>query len=139
MRISDAQLRTRETFLLSLLDLQGQIWDYEAKGKTIRESLVQRADSLKSIEGTAEKRLEQVRAFADSAKARAARLTRIRRDIYRLAAAFNGRGVRQGSLYPPTQTHRMRQSQLEDKMRQELDGLKEMEMWQQENVAAGNR
>jgi hypothetical protein len=32
----------------------------------------------------------------------------VRRDIGRLAAEFNGQGVRQGTLYPPTSTHRQR-------------------------------
>jgi hypothetical protein len=31
-----------------------------------------------------------------------------RRQAYRIAGALNGNGVRQGSLYPPTETHRQR-------------------------------
>jgi hypothetical protein len=32
----------------------------------------------------------------------------LRRDLNGLAGEFNGVGVRQGSLYPPTETHRQR-------------------------------
>ncbi len=130
MPVSDEQWRERETFLLAVRDLQNQVWDYADRGKAIRKLLVQESDSLKKIEGMPEDRLEQAKAFADTAKARSDRLADLRRDVYGLAGDVNGRGVRQGSLYPPTAMHRMRKTQLETRMKKELEGLKEMESWE---------
>jgi len=48
----------------------------------------------------------------DSLQALRRRLTVIRRDLSRLASEFNGRGVQQGSLFPPTETHRQRHREL---------------------------
>ena len=50
------------------------------------------------------------------------RLRRLRARAYGLAGEFNGRGVRQGSLYPPTETHRARLEQLQEALRREMNG-----------------
>ena len=129
MPLSDQQWQVRETFLLEVHDLQREIWGYAKRGKEISEFCEKQSDSLKSIENLPEKKLELVQAETDTAKARAKRLMDLRRDIYRLASDINGRGVRQGSLYPPTAMHRMRKSQLQTTIKKELAGLKEMESW----------
>ena len=50
----------------------------------------------------------RARALPDSLRELRTRATEVRRNVGRLAAEFNGQGVRQGSLYPPTPTHRDR-------------------------------
>jgi len=55
------------------------------------------------------------------------RLRRLRTQVYRLASAFNGNGVRQGSLYPPTQTHRQRREDLQKALARELTKLEREE------------
>lgn len=51
---------------------------------------------------------QRARSLPDSSRALRARVGEVRRNLGRLAAEFNGQGVRQGSLYPPTNTHRQR-------------------------------
>jgi photosystem II stability/assembly factor-like uncharacterized protein len=98
LALSDEDWRTREAFLLELLDTQRRAWD-AARGAA---ELAKGEGSLTDL---------------------AARLRRIRSDVYRLAGAFNGRGVRQGSLFPPTQTHRQRLKDLEAALQRELAAL----------------
>ncbi|MEE9133638.1 MAG: hypothetical protein V3U13_08760, partial [Gemmatimonadota bacterium] len=57
----------------------------------------------------------------------ARRVRRLRSQVYRLAAAFNGAGVRQGSLYPPTPTHRQRMDDLAGALERELAALRKEE------------
>ncbi|MFQ5606003.1 MAG: hypothetical protein ACE5HS_22250 [bacterium] len=130
MPVSTAQWQEREAFLLELLALQKQVWNYAKKSKAINEFYTKRRDSLKTIQGLPEEQLDGVSARADTAKARASRLNRLRRQIYGLASDLNGRGVRQGSVYPPTAMHSTRKSQLQDKLEKELAGLREMESWE---------
>ncbi|MCG8606295.1 hypothetical protein MJD09_15090 [bacterium] len=129
MSLTQEQWRTREAFLLELLAMQNKIWPAAARGKTIQETLVQHADSLSAHGGLTAKVVENAQAQADSAKSRQKHLRSLRGDIYRLASDINGRGVRQGSLYPPTATHRMRKGQLQVRLQRELKGLKELEDW----------
>jgi photosystem II stability/assembly factor-like uncharacterized protein len=75
-----AQWREREEFLLAVLEQQGKAGE-----------IAQRA-----------------RALPDSLRQLRTRAGQVRRDVGRLAAEFNGQGVRQGSLFPPTSTHRQR-------------------------------
>lgn len=56
---------------------------------------------------------QRARALPDSAQALRGRVNNLRRDLGAIAAEFNGRGVRQGSLYPPTSTHRQRHKDLQ--------------------------
>ncbi len=130
MPVTDEQWQIREAFLLEVRDLQNQIWDYSKRGKAVKELCTQRSDSLKSIENLPKEQLEMALAKTDTAKARTDRLMKLRRDTYRLSRDINGRGVRQGSLYPPTVTHRMRKTQVETKIKKELEGLTEMESWE---------
>ena len=51
----------------------------------------------------------------------------VRQRAYRLAGELNGSGVRQGSLYPPTRTQRLRMLQLEESLRRELTTLEDQE------------
>jgi photosystem II stability/assembly factor-like uncharacterized protein len=56
---------------------------------------------------------ERARRLPDSLQAVRTRVNNVRRDLGALAAEFNGRGVRQGSLFPPTNTHRQRHRMLQ--------------------------
>jgi hypothetical protein len=88
MPITAAQHRERETFLLAVMAAQ--------------------VDALQLM--------GRVRSTAQDASGdRAARLASLRRDLGQAAGSlrgmmgdFNGSGVRQGTLYPPTDTHRQR-------------------------------
>jgi len=129
MPIADQQWQLREAFLLEVRDLQNQIWGYAERGKEISEFCAKQSDSLKMIDNLPEKALELVQADTDTAKARAKRLMDLRGNTYRLASDISGRGVRQGSLYPPTAMHRIRKSQIKTAIKKELKGLTEMESW----------
>ncbi|MGH7698952.1 MAG: VPS10 domain-containing protein, partial [Gemmatimonadales bacterium] len=82
---TDAQWRDREAFLLAVAEDQGRAWDVARRAGAL-------PDSLRALRG---------------------RANAVRRDLDRLAGEFNGRGVRQGSLYPPTNTHRQRHRALQ--------------------------
>jgi hypothetical protein len=79
------QHREREAFLLAVL-----------------------ADQRRAAEAA-----QRVRGVPDSLAVLRSRVNAVRRDLDRLAGEFNGRGVRQGSLYPPTDTHRQRHRALQ--------------------------
>ena len=80
MPITLAQHREREEFLLQV-----------------------QQDQVRAAEAA-----QRVRALPDSMRALVARLASARRDLDAIAGEFNGRAVRQGTLYPPTATHRQR-------------------------------
>jgi hypothetical protein len=52
-------------------------------------------------------------------------LRRLRRDMSRLAGEFNGNGARQGSLHPPTDTHRERFQVMRDQLNAVAQDMKE--------------
>jgi photosystem II stability/assembly factor-like uncharacterized protein len=78
--LTAAQWREREEFLLAVLEQQRKAGEIA----------------------------QRIRALPDSLRELRTRAGQVRRDLGRLAAEFNGQGVRQGSLYPPTTTHRER-------------------------------
>jgi photosystem II stability/assembly factor-like uncharacterized protein len=85
MPLGDQQWREREEFLLSVL---------EDQRRAVNAAL-------------------RARSLPDSLKPLRMRVNQVRRDLDRLAGEFNGRGTRQGSLYPPTSTHRQRHGALQ--------------------------
>ncbi len=119
MALTQAQWEDREAFLVGLLALQRQAWDAAERAAALQKTLAAERDSLKKLGDVP----EALAAQADSAQARARRLRSVRGNLYGLAGAFNGRGVRQGSLYPPTETHRQRRQDLEARLRREMTGL----------------
>jgi photosystem II stability/assembly factor-like uncharacterized protein len=123
LSITQAEWRDREIFLLALLDLQRRAWDADQRGQELQRSVVAERDSL--AEGGVDS--EQANLRADSVSALARRLAGVRQSAYRLAGALNGAGVRQGSLYPPTRTQRLRMLQLEESLRRELATLEDEE------------
>lgn len=108
MNIRPSQWRKRESFLLGLLEMQRSAWDLSQRADDWSEKLTAERDSLSAL-GEVE---EEFTAVVDSVEASAKEINKVRRNIYRLAGEFNGRGVRQGSLYPPTETHEQRKAKL---------------------------
>ena len=118
LALGGEQWRAREEFLVQLLDLQRRAWDAEQSGDEWRRAAAAERDSLGG-ENAPPNVLER----ADSLAALASRLDRLRSRVYNLAEAFNGDGVRQGSLFPPTETHRQRARDLEAALGRELEAL----------------
>lgn len=94
--------RAREQFLLSVMRLEEAVWSGEQRAQAVGRGSGARADSARALER---------------------QLARLRRQISGLAAELNGRGVRQGSLYPPTETQLARREELERAVSRELDRL----------------
>ena len=117
MNIRPSQWRKRESFLLGLLELQRSAWDLSQRADDWSEKLTVEHDSL-AASGEVE---EIFAAVVDSVEATAKEINKVRRKIYRLAGEFNGSGVRQGSLYPPTETHEQRKARLMTDLQQEAE------------------
>ncbi|HEX7119629.1 MAG TPA: hypothetical protein VF212_12615 [Longimicrobiales bacterium] len=115
--ITLAQHREREAFLLDVLDLQRRTWDAAQQASRLRRELGQ------ALERDDAKASPDLQRRHEEATSLAQRLNRLRREVYRLAAAFNGSGVRQGSMHPPTETHRQRLAELERQFEEEVGAL----------------
>jgi photosystem II stability/assembly factor-like uncharacterized protein len=83
--LTAAEWREREEFLVAVLEDQRRAFDATRRARLLPDSL------------------QRIRTRAGE----------VRRDLDRLAGEFNGRGVRQGSLYPPTETQRQRHRALQ--------------------------
>ncbi len=121
LALSGADWREREVFLLDVLELQRRVWDAAQRADELSRAAVAERDSAGADVS------ENLMIRADSANALARRLRNVRRDVYRLAGVFNGAGVRQGSLYPPTETHRVRLRDLKARLEAELVALARVE------------
>lgn len=106
--LTAAQHAAREAFLLNVDEAQRTATALGDRMTALRRQLVGRRDA--GPQGSA------VRQSADSALTRLTALERAvragpgaaRGQAYNLAGEFNGAGAQQGSLYPPTATHRQR-------------------------------
>jgi photosystem II stability/assembly factor-like uncharacterized protein len=110
MSISDEDWHTREEFLVELLSLQRRAHRSARRARDLAAS--------RSGEGTSGE--------PGDAGALAERLGEIRDGLYGLAGAFNRSGVTQGSLHPPTETHRRQRERLAERLesaRAELERL----------------
>ncbi len=113
MAITDDQWNEREVFLVDLQETQEQVRETSQAIAALVRNLSQETDSES--------------ATLDSARALQRTLRQLRRSLNGLASEFNGQGVRQGSLHPPTETHRQRKSQLEASLRKTMDSLNELQ------------
>jgi hypothetical protein len=111
MPITQDEWEDRESFLLAVLDLQRRAAQAGERADALRERV------------TAPDAPEALRARADAVTALARRLNGIRRQAFSLASVFNGSGVRQGSLYPPTQDQRRALRALEENLARALEAL----------------
>ncbi len=100
MTLNASDWEARERFTVALLDLQRRAWEAEQLVGALHEA---RCGEVPP----------DIAPAADSAEALEHRVCRLREQIYGLAEQFNGNGVRQGSLYPPTETQRRRKHELE--------------------------
>ncbi|HEX4934435.1 MAG TPA: hypothetical protein VFV33_14700, partial [Gemmatimonadaceae bacterium] len=104
--VSVAQQKVREQFLLEVSGAQTTVTEVGARMTALRRQLTDRRAG--AAEGSA------ARVAADSALTRLTALERtvragpgaVRGRVYGLAGEFNGQGALQGSLHPPTKTHR---------------------------------
>ncbi len=104
--LTAAQHRARETFLLEVSGAQGSVADVGNRMTALRRQLTDRRSA--AGEGSS------ARQVADSALTQLTALERtvrqgqgaLRGRLYGLAGEFNGSGALQGSLHPPTKTHR---------------------------------
>ena len=99
MPITDAEHHARETFLVEVMATQAELEELRQRGTQLTAS----------ASGSSRESLDVLQST----------LRRLRRDMRRLAGEFNGTGARQGSLYPPTDTHRERFQS----MRDDLDSI----------------
>jgi len=111
MPITQDEWEDRESFLVAVLDLQRRAARAGERADALRERV------------TAPDAGEALRARADAVTALARRLNGIRRQAFSLASVFNGSGVRQGSLYPPTQDQRRALRILEEYLADALEAL----------------
>ena len=104
--VSVAQQRVREQFLLEVGAAQKGVAEVGDRMTALRKQLAERRGA--AADGS------EARLAADSALARLGALERtvragpgaLRGRVYGLAGEFNGQGALQGSLHPPTRTHR---------------------------------
>ena len=94
MDLPDDGWHVREDVLLRLAGLQRRAFEAAKRARALRDSLEGEADGGERAEGL------------EAARELARRAAGVRRDLYRLASAFNRSGVTQASLRPPTTTHR---------------------------------
>jgi photosystem II stability/assembly factor-like uncharacterized protein len=121
MLLTQEQWEDREAFLVALLHTQSDIQETVQSLSQLRRTLAARRDSLGDAAPAG--LVQQV----DSAQALERSLRGLSRSTGSLAAAFNGQGARQGSLYPPTETHRERMRRLESELEQVIAALRAME------------
>lgn len=101
-----AQHREREAFLLQIVDLQREVNEFSQKMAAASRDLTARRDAAAAgspERAAAEDRLQRLttigRGLVGGRGGGAGRLGGI-------AGSFNGSGAQQGSLYPPTGTHK---------------------------------
>jgi len=121
MPLTQEQWEEREAFLVALLRTQSNIQEGVQSLSQLRRTLAARRDSLGDAASAG--LVQQV----DSAQALERSLRGLSRSAGSLAAAFNGQGARQGSLYPPTETHRERMRRLESELEHVIAALRAME------------
>jgi photosystem II stability/assembly factor-like uncharacterized protein len=127
LNVTVAQHREREAFLLELHDMMAEIVTLSQRLGTIRRDLTARRDSAgagstgRQAADSAITRLTSVeRLFVTGAAA-------MRGRISQLASSFNGSGVQQGTLYPPTPPQRAQAREVRsaiERVRRELEAVR---------------
>lgn len=123
MPLDQVDWELRETFLVSLLDLQRAIHESVENGRAVEATL----DTMRiKHEEAGETVPAQLLVQMDSIKAVNQSLRRLRQRTGGLAGELNGQGVRQGSLYPPTNTQRRYKLDLERELRESVSRLERL-------------
>jgi photosystem II stability/assembly factor-like uncharacterized protein len=121
MPLTQEQWEEREAFLVALLHTQQSIQEALQSSSRMRTALESRRDSLgAAAPANLAQRVDSVQALQQS-------LRRLARGAGSLAGSFNGQGAQQGSLYPPTETHRERMRWLEHSLQEVVIALRELE------------
>ena len=102
LRVGD--YRQREKFLLDVLDVYEHAF-------ALKEKLKIQIDELEKIMKPEDEKLKVIKDRQKNAKS-------IQSKLMRLAGELQGGGVRQGSFFPPTQTHRDHYDRLEKSMQE---------------------
>jgi photosystem II stability/assembly factor-like uncharacterized protein len=97
-------------------------WDYEQ-----RERFLLDVDALHRQAYDAAQRADALQKGDESVQSLARTLTGVRDQLNRLAGECNGNAVRQGSLYPPTTSHRQRFADLQRSLAESVKALRERE------------
>ncbi len=124
MMLTEAQWKEREEFLLQVGDMQRRIWDAYKEVTEVKKEL----DEIAGTFGEGELP-DEIKTRIDSVAALAERIgtesswSGLRGDIYGLSGGLIRGGVSQGSLYPPTQTHRDQRDRLYPKLQKAIDDL----------------
>ena len=104
--VTVAQHRTRESFLLEVSGTQQSVAEVGERMTALRRQLVARRASAgdgSAARLSTDSTLTQLTALERTVRAGPGAL---RGRVYGLAGEFNGQGALQGSLHPPTKTHR---------------------------------
>ena len=120
MGLTTEQWRTREAFLLDLLDAQRRCFRAARRADSLHRRLRARRDTLQAQGASGPGDLA---VLIDTAAARSEELEDLRGDIYGLAGTFNWGFVTQPSLQPPTPTHRRRFADLLEQLQTARDRL----------------
>ena len=117
MQLTQQQWDKRETFLVALLETQNKLQDAMRSVSQLQRQLQARRDSLGN--DAPDELVQQI----ESAQALEREIRSLSRTAGQIASAYNGQGVRQGSLYPPTTTHRELMARVEERLRAVMDRL----------------
>jgi len=113
--ITDDEYHEREAFLVRLLVLQRSAFEAHRRAEALVEERADEADG-DGAGGDG----------AGPAAELAERLRRVRDRLYGLAGNFNRSGVTQGTLRPPTTTHRERAARLKEELESARGDLEEL-------------
>ena len=97
-------------------------WDYEQRERFLLDVAAAHRQAFDAAE-----RADALQKEDESVQSLARTLAGVRDQLNRLAGEFNGSAVRQGSLYPPTTTHRQRFADLQRSLAESVKALTERE------------
>jgi photosystem II stability/assembly factor-like uncharacterized protein len=117
MQLTQQQWEQRETFLVALLGTQNKLQEATRSASQLQRQLQVRRDSLGN--DAPDELVQQL----ESAQTLGREIRSLSRTAGQIASAYNGQGVRQGSLYPPTTTHRELMARVEERLRAVMDRL----------------
>lgn len=134
MPITLSQWQERETFTLEMLTFQNEVFNSIKKVQKFEKEIKSFLDSMKAQKNISKDDLADAKSMSNSVVTLSRRFNSLRGQVFGLANVFNGNGVRQGTLYPPTKTHYIRKEQLKEKFNKERKALKKVEAWAQSKI-----
>jgi photosystem II stability/assembly factor-like uncharacterized protein len=119
MRLTQEQWDQREAFLVRVLTAQRELQDAMQSASQLQRRLQARRDSLGNDAP------DELARQIEANQALVREIRSLSRTAGQIAGSYNGQGVRQGSLYPPTATHRELMSRVEARLRQVVQRVEE--------------